>query len=130
MFVHYYLDKTLKHHPCLFAGSDKTTEMIFKKNINSKEVSHQNLLHQNNLLKTSPTICQNSTNKKDMSPGHWNYSLEALKAPLANAFGSFPGTVLDAWAQCGQWGIRCAKAGAKDAGMENSVEKRGESPVG
>ena len=94
--------------------------MIFKKKISSKEVSHQNLLHQKNLLKTSPPFAQ-----KDMSPGHWNYSLEALKAPLANAFGSFPGTVLDAWAQCGQWGIRCAKAGAKDAGMENIVEKRG-----
>ena len=96
--------------------------MIFKKKISSKEVSHQNLLHQKNLLKTSPPFAQ-----KDMSPGHWNYSLEALKAPLANAFGSFPGTVLDAWAQCGQWGIRCAKAGAKDAGMENIVEKRGET---
>lgn len=45
-------------------------------------------------------------------PGHWNYSLEALRAPLAQAFGA--GTVLDAWAQCGQWGLRCAAAGAQE----------------
>ena len=44
--------------------------------------------------------------------GHWNYSLEALRGPLAQAFGA--GTVLDAWAQCGQWGLRCAAAGATE----------------
>mmetsp|Transcript_9522 Transcript_9522/g.16370 ORF Transcript_9522/g.16370 Transcript_9522/m.16370 type:complete len:438 (+) Transcript_9522:43-1356(+) len=47
-----------------------------------------------------------------LAPGHWNYSLEALRGPLAQAFGA--GTVLDAWAQCGQWGLRCAAAGATE----------------
>eukprot|EP00930_Biecheleria_cincta_P040392 TRINITY_DN27679_c0_g1_i1.p1 TRINITY_DN27679_c0_g1~~TRINITY_DN27679_c0_g1_i1.p1 ORF type:complete len:496 (-),score=72.00 TRINITY_DN27679_c0_g1_i1:492-1979(-) len=42
---------------------------------------------------------------------NWNYGLEAIGQELAPLIGS-SGTVLDAWANAGQWGIRCAKAGA------------------
>eukprot|EP00439_Symbiodinium_sp_Y106_P075861 s1148_g15.t1 len=44
--------------------------------------------------------------------GHWNYGLEKMRRELTACFGQ--GTVLDAWAQAGQWGIRCAKAGAEE----------------
>ncbi|CAE7221872.1 rlmI [Symbiodinium natans] len=44
--------------------------------------------------------------------GHWNYGLEKMRRELTASFGK--GTVLDAWAQAGQWGIRCAKAGAEE----------------
>eukprot|EP00931_Biecheleriopsis_adriatica_P060428 TRINITY_DN36296_c0_g1_i1.p1 TRINITY_DN36296_c0_g1~~TRINITY_DN36296_c0_g1_i1.p1 ORF type:complete len:470 (+),score=80.18 TRINITY_DN36296_c0_g1_i1:114-1412(+) len=45
--------------------------------------------------------------------GHWNYGLEAVRQDLAKLVGS-SGTVLDAWSHAGQWGIRCAKAGATE----------------
>ncbi|CAE7413867.1 rlmI, partial [Symbiodinium pilosum] len=44
--------------------------------------------------------------------GHWNYGLEDMRREVVERFGA--GTVLDAWAQSGQWGIRCAKAGAEE----------------
>jgi len=45
--------------------------------------------------------------------GHWNYSVEKVRQPLAEQIGS-SGTVLDAWSHVGQWGIRCAKMGASE----------------
>ncbi|CAJ1444766.1 unnamed protein product [Effrenium voratum] len=52
-------------------------------------------------------------------PGHWNYSLEKLRARLAESMAS--GTVLDAWAHCGQWGIRCGLKGAEVVLLEDSL---------
>eukprot|EP00913_Durusdinium_trenchii_P007916 g7426.t1 len=69
---------------------------------------------------TSSRVCVEEANARfdidvlqGVIPGQWNYSLEALRAPLAQRLGS-SGTVLDAWAQCGQWGLRCAQSGAAD----------------
>lgn len=45
--------------------------------------------------------------------GHWNYALEGLRAGLAQPM-SQGQTVLDVWAHAGQWGIRCARAGATE----------------
>ncbi|CAE8615553.1 unnamed protein product [Polarella glacialis] len=45
--------------------------------------------------------------------GHWNYGLEEVRQELAELLAQ-NGTVLDAWSHVGQWGIRCAKAGAAE----------------
>ncbi|CAK0897181.1 unnamed protein product [Prorocentrum cordatum] len=45
--------------------------------------------------------------------GHWCYGLEALRQELVGQL-AMGGTVLDAWSHVGQWGVRCAKAGAQE----------------
>lgn len=45
--------------------------------------------------------------------GHWDYGLEAVRSGLVQKIGH-KGTILDAWAHVGQWGVRCAKAGADE----------------